>query len=364
MASVGPTASSSGASVSAPGPITALASAASTSGSLAFTWSPPTTGGAASSYVVQYRVSGTPTWTPVSANPVSPSITLTGLSPATSYDVEVGASNSGGTSSYVQLLGVSTSTTLTVPGSPLALATGAVTTSSVSLTWTAAGSGGTPTGYMVEYSLDGGSTWSQPVSFGSATSCTVTGLSAATTYAFRVAATNAAGSSPYVPTSAFPTAMTAAVSTAPGLPTALTFTAVSSSSMTVQWTAPSGTVTGYNLQYRVLNTATWIVISSAITSATISGLTPSTTYEFQVQSVSGAMTSQYTSSVTNATATGSTGIYKLTPAPTRQSPTTGWVGTTIVMANGQPSSGYNVGDNSAAIDGSNPVPAAVGFAWS
>jgi len=42
----------------------------------------------------------------------------------------------------------------------------------------------------------------------------------------------------------------------------------------------------------------------------------------------------------------------------------GWVGTTINMANGQPGLGYNVGDSSAASDGSNPVPAAVGFAWS
>jgi len=363
MASVGPTSSDS-TPVAAPGPVTALALVASTSGSLALTWSSPTTGGPASNYVVRYRVSGASSWTPVNVNPVLPSITVAGLSPATSYDVEVAARNSGGTSSYVSLLGVSTSMTLSVPGSPLALATGAVTTSSVSLTWTAPDSGGTPTGYAVEYSLDDASTWSQPVSFGSATSGTVTGLSAATTYVFRVAATNAAGTSSYAPTSSFPTAVTAAVSTMPGLPTALTFTAVSSTAMTLQWTAPSGYVTGYNLQYRVLNAPSWTLVSSTITSATISGLTPNTTYEFHVQSVNAAMTSQYTSVVTNTTAPATTGLYKLTPAPTRQSPTMGWVGTTIVMVNGQPTTGYNVSDNSAMSDGSNPVPAAVGFAWS
>jgi hypothetical protein len=365
MASVGPAISSSSTPVAAPGPVTALALASSTPGSLALIWSSPTTGGAASGYVVQYRVNGATTWIPVIANPVSPSITLTGLSSATSYDVEVAAINSGGASNYTQLFGVSTSTTLAVPGSPTALAAGAVTTSSVILTWAAPGSGGTPTGYTAEYSPDGGSSWSQPVSFGNVTSGTVTGLAAATTYVFRVAAANAAGSGAYAPTSSFPTAVTATVVTAPGLPTALTLTTVSSTSITVQWTAPSGTVTGYNLQYRILNTVTWTVISSAITSATLSALTPGATYEVQVQSVNGSLTSAYTASATNATAaTTNSGIYKLTPAPTRQSPTIGWVGTTIVMANGQPGSGYNVSDNSATSDGSHPVPAAVGFAWS
>jgi Fibronectin type III domain len=365
MASVGPASSSSSTPVAAPGPVTALALASITPGSLAFNWSSPTTGGTASSYAVQYRVSGATTWIPVTANPVSPSITLTGLSSATSYDVEVAATNSGGASSYIQLLGVSTSTTLAVPGSPSALTVGTVTTSSVILTWAAPGSGGTPTGYTVEYSLDGGLIWSQPLSFGNVTSGTVTGLAAATTYVFRIAAANAAGSGAYAPTSLFPTAVTATAAATPGLPTTLTFTVISSTSMTVQWIAPSGTVTGYNLQYRVLNTVTWTVISSAITSATISGLTPSTTYEVQVQSANGSLTSAYTDSATNATAaTANSGVYKLTPAPTRQSPTVGWVGTTIVMASGQPGAGYNVSDNSATSDGSHPVPAAVGFAWS
>jgi len=134
--------------------------------------------------------------------------------------------------------------------------------------------------------------------------------------------------------------------------------------MTAQWTGPSGTVTGYNVQYRVANASAWTVVFSATNSITITGLSASTTYELQVQTVNGALTSAYTSSVLNTTAAAAAGIYKLSPAPTRQSPSVGWAGMTITRSNGQPALGYNVSDNSTAADGAYPVPASVGFAWS
>jgi hypothetical protein len=151
---------------------------------------------------------------------------------------------------------------------------------------------------------------------------------------------------------------------APSAPTGLVFVGTFSSTMTVQWTAPPGTITGYNVQYRILSTPTWTVVSTASNSITLTGLAANTAYEFQVQAVNGALVSSYSPSATNTTSASNAGIYKLTAAPTRQSPSQGWAGTTITMANGQPGSGYNVSDNSAAADGSYPVPASVGFAWS
>jgi chitinase len=73
------------------------------------------------------------------------------------------------------------------PAAPTNLAVTGTTSSSVSLSWTAPS--GTVTGYLV---YENGS----QVSTVTATSTTVTGLAASTTYAFTVAASNSAGTSP------------------------------------------------------------------------------------------------------------------------------------------------------------------------
>ncbi|MGP9018889.1 chitinase [Streptomyces sp. BR1] len=74
----------------------------------------------------------------------------------------------------------------TVPAAPTALTTGAVTSSSVDLTW---GAVSNATGYNIY--RDG-----TKVQSSSGSSATVTGLSASTSYQFQVTATNAAGESP------------------------------------------------------------------------------------------------------------------------------------------------------------------------
>lgn len=86
------------------------------------------------------------------------------------------------------------------PAAPTGLNGTAVSSSQVSLGWVAPGSdGGSPvTGYKLERSIDSGTTWSTLVSNTGTTSTAYsdTGLSASTTYMYRVSAINSIGTSP------------------------------------------------------------------------------------------------------------------------------------------------------------------------
>ena len=79
------------------------------------------------------------------------------------------------------------------PGMPTGLTAMAQGQNQIGLSWTApADNGGSAiTGYTFEYSTDGGSTWSDPAATDSMTSHSHTGLTAGTTYSYRVTAMNA-----------------------------------------------------------------------------------------------------------------------------------------------------------------------------
>lgn len=86
------------------------------------------------------------------------------------------------------------------PGAPAALSAQAASASAVTLAWTDVSG---EDRYEVEASADGGATFAMTGSAGAdLTSLTVTGLTAATAYQFRVRAVNAAGASAYSPVAA------------------------------------------------------------------------------------------------------------------------------------------------------------------
>jgi chitodextrinase len=80
--------------------------------------------------------------------------------------------------------------------------------------------------------------------------------------------------------------------TAPSAPTGLTVTGVTSSSVSLSWTAPSGTVTGYNVYANGTENST---VSG--TSTTVTGLAASTTYTFTVAAYNSVGASSQSSSV-------------------------------------------------------------------
>jgi hypothetical protein len=185
--------SSSGSGGSVPAQVTGLTAGSPTSASVPLSWTADT---GATGYTVQYRVTGTSSWTTFASGISGTSDTVTGLSASTSYDFQVAGSNSYGTGAYSSVVSASTaSPPVSVPGAITGLAAGTVTSSTVPLTWTDPTSGGAATAFTVQYKLDSASTWTTATASlsASATSYTVSSLTASTAYDFQVFATNSAG---------------------------------------------------------------------------------------------------------------------------------------------------------------------------
>jgi len=83
-------------------------------------------------------------------------------------------------------------------------------------------------------------------------------------------------------------------------PTGLAAGSITQTTATLSWGSVTG-ATSYNVQYRAVGTSTWTSSSASSTSLPITGLTASTQYEFQVQTVCASGSSSFTSSTTFTT---------------------------------------------------------------
>lgn len=94
------------------------------------------------------------------------------------------------------------------------------------------------------------------------------------------------------------------------VPSGLNATAITSSSATLNWGAATGAVS-YNVQYRIVGSGTWTSTTSATTSKAIAGLTASSQYEFQVQTVCASSSSAFSTSTNfNTSAPACTDVYE------------------------------------------------------
>jgi hypothetical protein len=163
------------------------------SNSISLSWTTEDNGGKAlNGYVLQYGKTSGDTWTSISSSGLaSNSRVVTGLIQGQNYRFRVAVSNQVGQSQYSEIVFEKPSS----PPSMFALSTQSSTDSSVGLIW----GGGNPNGdpikdYIVEFSIDGGSSW---VNFedglSTRNSTIVTGLTRGTTYLFRVSAENRDG---------------------------------------------------------------------------------------------------------------------------------------------------------------------------
>ena len=201
--------------------------------------------------------------------------------------------------------GITTSVTITitddddagaVPDAPTNLAAMARSAAQIDLSWTAPVNTGSSalTGYLVELSEDGGTSYDEVTVTG--TTYAHISLSAATAYMYRVSAINAVGTSA---ASSTVTASTLAAM-APGAPTGLTATAVSGSQIDLSWAAPTNTggsaITGYLVERAFNNDANYLesasrMITGNVTSYSYSPLSDDSTHFFRVSAMNVAGTS-------------------------------------------------------------------------
>jgi titin len=280
------------------------------------TWYPPVDDGGApiSSYFLRYTTDLTApiTWSPTSPysvpvpTPPTPTISfiVPGLTNGTQYYFQVAAVNLNGTGPYSAN---STATPSITPQPPIPITTTAVTSTSIAVSWTTptglANTGGNPvTGYIVYWteisstgtiiSTNSTTISGTPPGTPPPTTYTIPSLTHATLYEIQISSVNCSGVGPlsspplYVTTSSIP----------PSAPTNVLITNCNTgytNSVILTWTAPAddggSPITNYVIYYRTSSVGsspagTWYTYdtNSAATTATISFLSPSTSYDFKI----------------------------------------------------------------------------------
>lgn len=134
------------------------------------------------SYTVEYKLNSSSTWIVAAAATTSNTLNLTGLNSNSAYDWRVRTNCSSSQSGYSQ----NAFTTQSIScGTPTNLVSSSITASSATVSWSTVSGA---SNYAVEYKLSSASTWTVWASSTTATSANITGLSAATSYDWRVRA--------------------------------------------------------------------------------------------------------------------------------------------------------------------------------
>ena len=126
------------------------------------------------------------------------------------------------------------------------------------------------------------------------TSYSNTGLTASTSYSYRVRAYNAAGDSGYSNTAS---AVTQAAPALPAAPTNLAATAVSKSQINLTWTDNATNETGFRIERckgsTCTNFALIATVGANVTSYSNTGLSANTTYRYRVRAYNASGNSGY-----------------------------------------------------------------------
>ena len=281
-----------------PGSPSGLKSSSLNSTSVTLTWTAPdlsSGNGATIEYEVLYQVTGSPVslWIEYGVTPYT-SIAITGLSTYTSYNFQVSGINNYGTGTAAILNNIAvvgSIATGNAPSAPSGLTVNSTTSSTATLSWTAATGANQ---YSLSYQVSGSSSW---VNFGTTTSPTlnVTGLSTNVGYNFNLVGINNFGVGSPAQINNVLISQQLNTIPAPSMPVSLQTTAVTDTSVSLSWLAPAvtannGPAVQYNLSYQVVGSANipsgWVELGSVTALfANVTGLIANAAYNFQVTAI-------------------------------------------------------------------------------
>lgn len=201
--------------------------------------------------------------------------TNTGLTAGTTYYYRVRATNAAGDSGNSN---VANGTTLpAVPAAPSALTVTPVSSTSLRIDWT--DNSANETSFKLERSADGMTFTQVTTTAANVTTYTDGGLTADTTYHYRVRASNAGGDSGYSNVGSGTT-----FPLPPAAPGNLVVTVVSSASLKLDWTDNSSNETSFKIQRKVAGGAFAMVgsVGANILTFTDTGLQADTAYTYRV----------------------------------------------------------------------------------
>lgn len=250
---------------------TGLASPSQTATTVTLTW---TAVPEAETYAVRSSPAGAGTWSerpPVAAL----TDTVVGLTASTSYDFQVKAEAVGSTDSPWSTTFTQSTTAQPVLAAPANPATGTPTTTEIPFSWDAVTNAET---YTVEYRISPAGAWTSIAGIAT-TNTTVTGLDPNTTYDLHVKAV--ASGFTDSPFSATVTESTDPLGTL-AAPTGIASPSQTATTIDLTWTAVANAET-YGIERSPAGAGTWVEVQTAATnSATITGMTASTSYDFRI----------------------------------------------------------------------------------
>ncbi|MCM1365264.1 MAG: fibronectin type III domain-containing protein [Faecalibacterium sp.] len=214
--------------------------------------------------------------------------TISGLKADTKYTATVKAIRGSGSSSA----NVTFTTTPTKPAKVSGLKVSSITATSAKLTWSKAANA---TGYIVEY--HNGSKWVVANKNVTATSYTVSKLTANKTYQFRVRSFNKGKVSTATTNGDYSAAVKK--TTLLATPGSFKIASATNNSVKLTWAKVAG-ATGYTVEY--YNGSKWVSKNVTATNYTITKLKANTSYKFRVKAYSKSNNSAYSTTLTGSTA--------------------------------------------------------------
>jgi hypothetical protein len=222
----------------------------------------------------------------------SHSMTLSGLKAGSTYNYDVTSANASGTSATSANYTFSTPAQAPVISNVVA---GSISGTSATITWTT----DQPSSSQIQYGTSSsyGSSSNLNPSLTTTHSVTITGLTPGTTYDYAVTSANSNGNSATSPNFTFTTVLQAPVISA------VSVSSITGTSVVISWTTDQASSSRVNYGTSTLYGSSTALNSTLATShsVTLTGLNPSTTYDYDVTSANSAGTSATSANFTFST---------------------------------------------------------------